>query len=254
MRKVKLISLIVLFCSISATSYSQTDSIMKRSKPNEIGLNVGPVLLIAMGSDPYPQPIGITYKSLINKFAYKIVYNYHSNGSSPYAYEKETNYLLSDSLKFDIVKQSIKLKHDFRIGAEYRLAFKNRMALFFGLDLVMAYSEMRMTTNKSIFKIDSISLISNLEPNYYLSSVENRIQSRGVDYIFNSGLGINIGMIIPVSKRFQFSFSHRSDLVLSSIYTVNKDYQSKQSDKFRYNRFDFDFGTPISEIGFYYRF
>lgn len=254
MKKVKLISVIVVFCSISAATYSQTDSVIKRSKPNEIGLNLGPVLLVAMGSDPYSQPIGITYKRVNNSIAYKFGYNFYSNGSNPHAFERETSYVLRDSIKYDTNRHSKNRKHDFRIGAEYRLTFKNRMALFFGLDLVMAYAEMSTITNKSSFKIDSISSIVSSEPNYYLTYIENKLYRKDIYYMFNTGLGLNVGMIVPISKRFQLSISQHTSMVLSSVNRVNKDYQTNRSDKHRYNSFDFDLGTPITEIGFYYRF
>ena len=254
MQKVKLISVIAFFCSISAASYSQADSTIKRSKPNEIGINVGPILLIAMGSDPYSQPIGLTYKSLANKLAYKLSYNYHSNGSSPYSMQRETQYVFGDSIKYEVAKQFKNRRHDFRFGAEYRLAFKNKINLFFGADVIVAYAENSSITNKSSFKIDSISSIVGSEPNYYLTYIENKLYRKDINYMFNTGLGLNIGVIVPISKRFQFSISQHTSMVLSSVNRINKDYQTNQSDKQRYNSFDFDFGLPITEIGLYYRF
>lgn len=254
MKKVKLISVIVVFCSISAATYSQTDSVIKRSKPNEIGLNLGPVLLVAMGSDPYSQPIGITYKRLRNKLAYKLAYNYHSNASSPYSMQRETQYVFGDSVIYDVAKQYKNRRHDFRLGAEYRLVFKNKINLFLGADLIVAYAENSSVTNKSSFKIDSISSIVGSEPNYYLTYIENKLYRKDIYYMFNTGLGLNVGMIVPISKRFQLSISQHTSMVLRSVNRVNKDYQTNRSDKHRYNSFDFDFGLPITEIGFYYRF
>jgi hypothetical protein len=254
MRKVSVIHLAILLSGLATKVFSQKDSLPSIGKTNEIGINIGSVLLIALGGDPYSQPLGLTYKKTNRRLAYKFSYNYYSNGTSPYATQKETEYLIMDSIKYDITKQSKNRKHDFRVGAEYRLMFKNKLTMFLGADLLIGYAEMSSITNRTAFKIDSINVSHNSESNYYLSYLDNKIKNKNVDYMLNTGLAFNVGLIVPLTKRFQIACSHRTDLILSNINRVNKDYQTNQSNKFKYYRFDFDYGIPITEIALYYRF
>src|SRR5690554_5010273 len=75
MKKLIFFTLTVACVGIAFSSFGQDQELKIRK--NEIGLNVSPVWLLTHGNANYPNPFGLTYKRVYNKWALRANITHH---------------------------------------------------------------------------------------------------------------------------------------------------------------------------------
>lgn len=144
---------------------AQVDSIKVANKRNEVGLNIGPVILVMLGGTPYSQPIGITHKKIFKKWGFRSNFTFKPIANSIYeSYSEKIQ--TNDTTLFMRTTNRNNKSYIGRIGVEYRHRFKCGWHFVGGIDLQAQHSVDNTNITEAVFRIDSISNYGTAQQSY----------------------------------------------------------------------------------------
>jgi hypothetical protein len=233
-------------------SLGTTDSIPKHSYRNEIGVSIAPLVLVLFNADPYSTtPVSVTYKRVRNSVALRVNFSYRGHrqwmyGANEYVYAVDSMYRIrkhTESMDNYIG----------RIGAEYRKAFASKVHFVCGADLQFMYSKYRRQVHNALYQIDSSNAQTTSEVYYFTREVSSEKISDRVTEMPMYGLGISLGLMVPVKKHWWILGQMRADAFFGRRnyhYIDNSGAERVASTSI----FDFEAGPPLSELSVFYRF
>ncbi len=233
--------------------YGQTDSTTLTNKKNEIGLNVGPVILAMLGSPPYSQPFGLTYKRVFNKWAFRTNLTFKPISNDAYSSITEKT-KVNDSTLIWITYNRRNWSLTGRIGIEYRHKFKRGWYFVTGVDIHGQHSVNNRAITEANFKIDSIGNSGSAEQFYHTTFKEQKNLFEEKVTIKQVGLGLTIGTIIPLSKHWLILAQFRADGSVGPSNRKTTDFVTGKTVNSSSTSFDFNTGAAFSELSIFYRF
>jgi hypothetical protein len=229
------------------------DTAAAQGYKNEIGFNAGPLLLIFLGSTPDWQPAGISYKRVINRWAFRTNISVTTFQPNRYYYRNEKVYI-TDTLHTVMTEYNKNTIYAGRVGMEYRLPLRRNCYLVLGADLQGRVKNDSRIIDQSLLRVDSIKERYSAEPRYYTTrtftqrALDERTISKQV------GIGFSLGLLVPLGDRWWLSTQCRADSFFGpSEYTV-KDYIAATKKSSTSQNFDLDVGSPLTDISLFFRF
>jgi hypothetical protein len=218
---------------------AQSDSFKIQNRKNEFGLSVQPIAAYIMDSKSNTPEIGVSYKRQIFDHYYFRVGSFYSWGNN----DGGTTLPWNDSiLRFD--KQNEKFYSlTQRIGIENRKSIRGKCFLFYGADYIIGFKR-NTSSNSSVFRE------YNEEPagNNSVSIYRDSLYSTAISKSISLGLGFNLGIMIPVGKRFFTSAEMRCNFNwVNSQYRVN-DVQTNTWEEYDKRSLDFNYTRPIYNL------
>ncbi len=255
MKNTNIIVLKIIILIVFSTNklYSQKDSTILKNKKNEIGLNIGPILLVTLGSSPYSQPINITYKRVFNRWAFR------TNVSLKPAYANEyPNFLERIKINDSTLLQTNNSIKDWsfagRIGIEYRYQFKRGWSFVTGLDIVgLNYVYSRIITQDK-YKIDTVSNSGTALQFYNLTPINQKRTYEEKITNLQFGLGLTLGTMIPLGKNWLILGQLRLEGTAGSQNTKSTDFLTNKSFNNKSSVFNFNTGATFTELSLFYKF
>lgn len=249
-RKIILIGLIILAVSLGRAQNKDSTICLRK---NEIGIGIGPLMLISLGSQPSSQPIGISYKRVVNKWVLKTSFAYSRNSNSPFGFNSHEEFHNDSTIS---IRTTNYYRNTFsgRIGAEYRYAFKNGITIFGGTDLIAQYSNGTKNINEALFRIDSLVGTGTAQQHYEKTFLDVKAILIQRETSPQFGLGINLGVLFPLKQRWWLAFSYRADAVFGNVTVKRNDLLQQKTETNNFSRFDFNSGPLLSELALFYRF
>lgn len=233
--------------------HGQTDSTISINKKNEIGLNVGPVILVLLGSPPYSQPLGLTYKRVLGKWAFRTNLTFKPSANDPYNSVTEKTKVNDSTLIWSTTnRRNWSLAG--RIGVEYRYKFKRGWYLVTGIDIHGQQSVNNRAITAASYKIDSIGNSGTAEQFYHTTFKEqnNLLEEKVITK--QVGLGLTVGTIIPLSKHWLILAQIRADGSVGPSNRKTTDFVTGKTTSSSSTSFDFNTGAAFSELSLFYRF
>ncbi len=247
-----ILMLIILFSFHLTKSYAQSDTTEKVRK-NELGLSVGPILLVTLGSTPYAQPIGITYKRVLGKWALRSNFTLRPWEDSWPGFENETKQI-SDSMQVRRNTNRDNISYIGRVGYEYRYLSKRGWYIVGGIDLQAQQTIGGKKIQQALYKIDSVSNAGTAEPQFHTTFINSEVLLTESWTTTQLGLGLSMGVMIPAGKRWWISALCRADTFFGPTRRVISDYVEGSVQKYNTSTFDFTSGPALTEISIYFRF
>jgi len=230
---------------------ASTDSVKTTTKRNEIGLNIGPMLLVALGAAPYSQPLlGITYKRVYGKWAFRTNFTmrvYDDPSSADQVVTVDSMYRVRTN----------SMKHAYytlRAGMEYRIQLKTRCWLVAGVDLQAQLLQTRRRIYQTNYPINAIINPGTADVHYQTGSGTTSTLAEEDSREQVAGLGLTAGLMIPIGKRFWILGQCRFDSFYGPGQRTFKDNVTGTTKKYNYNSFYFDVEGALAEVYLFYRF
>jgi hypothetical protein len=242
----------LLMCLFIQNIQAQTDK-NSTDKKNEIGVNLGPIVASALGSMPYNQPFGITYKRVVNKWAFRANLSY--SGYRSHNYGLQSREIFHTDSTYD-VRTTDWSGNAFtgRIGVEYRHRFEKGFYLVGGLDAVGIFSKYNMEVLELNYSHDSADVVGASKDTYIRTFLGSSILSQEERISKQLGIGASLGLIVPISKRWWLLGQCRFDSYFGSIEVISSDKVSGAITQSKSRSFDFRGGPLLSELSLFYRF
>lgn len=249
----KIIGFGILSVLLHHGSFAQSDTTKFTQKKNELGINVGPIVVSMFGSAPYSQPFGITYKRVLGKWAMRTNLSFLPTGGQGFSSETNKTKLNDSTLVWTTVNRN-KQTVTGRIGAEYRHQFQNGWSLITGVDLQAQQSVYKRTITEAEFAIDSIGNAGGVETFYHTTfrSQRNTIQEKNLQK--QVGLGFTLGALVPLTKNWLIAAQFRADLYAGTSHRTTTNLLTGKSVNNHFTSIDFNVGPAFSELSLYYRF
>ncbi len=241
------------FVLATVQMYGQADSTKLRSKKNEIGINVGPIVLLMLGATPYSQPPGLTYKRVFNKLAFRTNFTFKPSGNDLFKSTTDRTKVNDTTLIWTTTNRK---NRSFvgRIGVEYRHKLKIGWYLVTGIDILGQYSIYNRQILQATFKIDSIGGSGTAEPTYHTTYKEGKKLLEEKVITKQVGIGLTIGTLIPLGKRWLVLAQFRADGYVGPANSKTIDFVTGKSVNSSSTSFDFNAGVALSELSLFYRF
>jgi hypothetical protein len=236
---------------VPAKAQPPADSVKTTTKRNEIGLNIGPMLLVALGAAPYSQPLlGITYKRVIGKWAFRTNFTMRIYDDPPAGEQIVT----VDSL-YRVRTNSMKhAYYTVRAGMEYRIQLKTRCWLVAGVDLQGRLLQTSRRIYQTNYAITSIINPGTADVHYQTGSGSTSTLAEEDSREQLAGLGLTAGLMIPVGKRIWILGQCRFDSFYGPGQRTFKDNVAGTTNKYKYNSFYFDVEGALAEVYLFFRF
>lgn len=246
------ITVCTLFSTLISSSFGQSDTAVK-VRTNEVGLSIGPVLLVALGSNPYNQPFGLSYKRVNGNRAYRGNFTFRPHDNNWRGFSNSTTEI-ADSIQTISSKTGRSTSFTGQVGYEYRFSLKKNCYLVCGADLLAQQVYGRTAIDKFVNRIDSVSNAGTANESYYYTtlSAENTFMEKSTTTQF--GIGLSIGIMVPAGKRWWVSGQCRTDSFFGSTSTTSTDNVAGTTTKYKSGTFDFSQGPPLTDISVFYRF
>lgn len=245
-------TLVIMLFLASNNIWGQTDSTRTSNKKNEIGLNIGPIILVTLGGTPYPQPIGLTYKRVFNKWAFRANFTFKPYNNS-WLYNTNEQTQINDT---NYIRTNTRRSRSYigRIGIEYRHKFKKGWYLVGGIDFHAQYTNSNRQINEQVYKIDSVGNYGTAEQFNHttLKYHKNLLEEKAITK--QMGIGISAGLMIPAGKRWWVIAQFRADSFFGTTTRATTDNITGKTYGGSTTTFDFDTGPAISEVSLFYRF
>jgi hypothetical protein len=234
---------------LHSSSQAQSDSL---SKKNEIGLNVNTLAAVFIGSSPENVPLGLTYKRVNGAYAWRAQAVFFP--PSPTGFYPEERLLFSDSLtEISEVRSGSRQSLALRLGYEYRRKVRFGWLMNFGADLVYTYGSGYEDLSQFTYRVDSITGTNPLNRVVFRNLSSTATQYRESFYYNSMGMGLSIGLLIPLQKRLMLGIQARGDFQIQQRSSFVENHVTGTNEKFRSTQFDFSMGGPLTEISVYYR-
>jgi hypothetical protein len=242
-------------CMVLLTSkvHAQTDTIVRGERKNEVGLAIGPMALIMLGGQPYPQPIGIGYKRVYGAWAIRFSAGMVSDNNS-FMLANYTEKQVIDSIETWRNEYRTSRSYFGRLGMERRWNLKGNCKFVIGADLQARHVETIRVYDQMSSKIDSVWYGQTAQPYSYTSG---STQARLLDEKTigkQLGLGLSFGFLVPLGKRWWLSTQYRGDFFIGPQKTRIKDHVEGSDKTYTSMVSDLNIGPIISELALYYRF
>ena len=224
---------------------------------HEVGLNVGPSVLVSLGGKATAQAQGLYYKRLTEKGAWRFQLTNvgPSLGGNTNFWQYREDFSAMDSTL--VTRQGLERNRAVILwsGKEYRLQKQNGWAFTYGFDLGLSYGfrtfEMQDVSYSGTYLVDPVGVPRNY--NYgNLEGVTDVAKRETRSY----GLGsrVTVGALKALSPRF---FLHLQSGLTAFAYQNegrDMDYQTGLRANFSTQSLEFNTGPFIHELGLYYRF
>ncbi len=243
----------LFFVLLSIQTYGQKDSTVLRNRKNEIGLNVGPIVLVMLGATPYSQPLGLTYKRLFNKWAFRTNFTFKPIDNTAFSSITENTKINDTTLVWRTTNRNTK-SFIGRIGIEYRHKFKRGWYFVAGLDIQGQHSVYNRAITQATFKIDSVGNSGTAEQFYHTTLQDHKNILEEKTIVKQIGIGLTLGTIVPLSKRWLILAQFRADGFVGPSNTKTTDFLTGKSVNNTSTTFDFNTGAAVSELSLFYRF
>jgi hypothetical protein len=255
MKRCKKIILTTSVLVVLATQqfYGQTDSTTSLNKKNEFGLTVGPVVLIMLGSPPNSQPLGLTYKRVLSKWAFRTNLTFKPSSNDAYSSITERTKVNDSTLIWNTAsKRNWSLAG--RIGVEYRYKFKRGWYLVTGIDIHRKHSVNNRAITEAYYKIDSIGNSGSAEQFYHTKYKEQKNLLEEKVITKQVGLGLTVGAIIPLNKKWLILTQFSADGSVGKSNRKTTDFVKGKTTSSSSTSFDFNTSAAFSELSLFYRF
>lgn len=240
-------SLVILLLLSKINAYSQNDSLKFK---NEIGINIGPVAKIALGSNsPIYQPIEINYRRNVYNNFFLRTYIHHKelypkNSGNIFQY---IEVLDSNQIKTHFISVK-RWSRSFAVGLEYRSSINN-WGIIYGINLKYMYYRNQILHYYNLANYNKHTLI-----NPYLNNNYTDYTKGHLDYEGTFGIEPNIGLFYNISKRIAFIAQSRIYMGYGKQTYYDQDYSNWQAIQNRFTVFRFDTYPIISELSINYKF
>jgi len=243
----------IIFVLTTNQLHGQSDSTATKNKKNEIGLSVRPIILVTLGGTPYAQPIGLTYKRVFNKWAFRTNFTFKPYDNS--FFFNNTEQIQTNDTTYHIRTTTNRSRSYIgRIGIEYRHKFKKGWYFVSGVDIQGQYTDASRHITEATYKIDSIGSLGTAEQFNYstFKNHKNLLDEKTITK--QIGLGLTIGAMVPVGKRWWVLAQFRADSFMGPSTTTTTDHVTGKTTSSSQTTFDFETGAAISEVSLFYRF
>lgn len=243
----------VFFVFTTQQIYGQTDSTTSLNKKNEIGLNIGPVVLVMLGSSPYSQPLGLTYKRVFSKWAFRTNFTFKPSSNDAYSSITEKTKVNDSTLIWNTTsRRNWSLVG--RVGVEYRYKFKRGWYFVTGIDLQAQHSVNSKAITVANYRIDSIGNSGSAEQFYHTTYKEQKNLLEEKVITKQVGVGLTVGTIIPLSKHWLILAQFRADGGVGPSNRKTTDFVKGKTISSSSTSFDFNTSAAFSELSLFYRF
>jgi hypothetical protein len=217
---------------------------------NEIGINVAPLALIALGATPYSQPpLGLTYKRVYGKWAWRLNFTL---GADRNRYPSQV--LSADSIYRSRELSFSRVSYTGRIGLEYRRSLRTGWYFVGGVDLQARQLNSHNTIEESEFRIDSVTGKGTASEYLHLTPMGTvKIYDDKVIYQ-QVGLGLTAGLMYAIADRWWILGHLRLDTFYGPGRREETDHLTGKKTKSSFSVFDLDTGPAISELLLVFRF
>lgn len=230
---------------------AQNDSI---SFKNEIGVNIGPIAIIGLGSNQiFSQPIEINYKRNIKNRFYIKSYIQHkkqfplsNNGDILKAIE------IIDSSQFNVYYYSIdRFSRAIALGLEYR-TYNDNWGMIYGVNFKYMYFKNQIINYYNVFNYN----IGNIQSPYMFDKNFKESHYKEGNLLTENSFGLepNFGFYINLNKRISLITQARVYMGYGTQTLFNHDYTTWQSSTQKFQVFRFDTDPLITEFSINYRF
>lgn len=249
-RNIYHILLCLIFISFKNT-FAQSDSIRFK---NELGTNIGPVAMVALGSNQiFSQPLEVVYRRHIkNKLYFKSYFQHkkqfplnQQGDILQYVEIIDTSHL---NFHFSTVER---WSRAMAFGFEYRINHNN-WGLIYGVSLKYVYYK---NQESNYYKTYKYNYGASQNPYLFGDNFVETINKKGNLVVDKTvGLEPNFGLYFNLGKRFMFTAQSRIYMGYGTQKYFHQDYITWYSTSriFRIYRFDTD--PIISEFSINYRF
>lgn len=242
----------LVLITVSGRAIAQADSSKVRLKKNEIGLNVGPLILLSLGGSPYAQPPGITYKRVQGKVAVRLNYTIKPDNEQGYGDNSTTSAMTDSTITLNIMSRSTN-KRIGRAGAEYRHQLKGGWFLVGGLDASGQYTRTLNQINQMTLRIDYISNPGTADQSYHTSFKETKSLLYQAVIAKQVGAGLSIAAMIPLKKRWLLAAQMRADAFFGRSTITTTDHVAGTTTTTTRRNNSIDWGPAVSELSVFYR-
>lgn len=250
---ISMVALATCSTLLAGNLFSQSDTLPARCKKNEIGVNIGPLVLVALGAEPYAQAFGITYKRVYGKWALRTNLSF-----VPPLNLITENYterkLFNDSIYSHQTTFNRNRNYTGRLGLEYRNTFKNGWSFVIGGDLLGHYAVNNRYILNSVFKVDSIKGAGTANPTIFASQKEQKKLLDEDITRTQMGIGLTVGLIVPFNKHWCAQAQYRIDAMAGPQKKTTNDFVAGKTTRSNNTVFDFSSGAAVSELSLFYRF
>jgi hypothetical protein len=235
--------------------YSQKDSVTTSAKirKNEIGLDIGSVLLFSLGSSEFTQPIGISYKRVVNDWVFRTSVSTRAKYNQAPLFNHDQVFY-NDSIYY--VRSGLGKTNYYvaRVGAEYRYKFKRNFMFVTGCDFQTQMLKGRTQWVEYAHRIDSVANAGTGQEYNYTTLVGTRTVMEENSKGYQFGLGVSTGLLFPIGKKWSVLAQARVSAVVGPLTKTVTDNIIQTTTKNRSVFYDFETGPALAEISVFYRF
>jgi hypothetical protein len=244
----------ILLWSLVISAATQAQSISNHK--HEIGMNLGPVAITLMGGFPGAQPLGLYYKHLTEKGAYRLqlmAATQHPGVSSRFMQYREDFSAPDSSLKM-LYGSEVGRNLMLWAGREYRVPKGSGWTFTYGFDLGLIFSYNAENFSEWQYEGAYLKDGGSWPRDYHLGNLKST-QSVALRETMGLGMGAQatVGLMKELSPRLYLHLQSGISVFALQHNKTNTDYRTGQQSFANHNEIRFSRGPLLHEIGLYYR-
>lgn len=227
------------------------DSLLNNRR-NEIGLMLNPIVEVLAGNGE-ASIFGISYKRVKANKALRLGASFSKEpGNGKPMHQALASIVDSTLIRTDQNFSSRRLGGF--VGIEKRKHFRSGVLLTGSVDVIYRNELQNHTIYNQTYSIDSVLFAETANPLYYNSIQQSQPLLIERSQIHQIGMGLGLGLLIPVKERFWISTACHMEVFYVSRELNRKDYVAFVEGKNQSSNINFETRMPIIELALHYRF
>jgi len=222
------------------------------NRRNEVGLMLNPIVEVLAG-DGQASIFGFSYKRVKQNKAFRLGASYSNAPTTGKPIYQELASIVDSTFIRTHQNFSSRSVSAF-VGIEKRKHFRSGVLLSGSVDVIYRNELQNHTIYNQTYTIDSVLFAETANPIYFNSIQQSQPLLIERSQIHQIGMGLGLGLLIPVKDRFWISTACHMEVFYVSRELNRKDYVAFVEGRNQSSNINFETRMPILELALHYRF